>query len=211
MKRGIQGYVGYKVLRLSRFHSQLIPVMVLGIPSMQARILSLKLSFFVSSDNDSLSSQAFKNLQGDGLETSIIQQCRFLQEPYYSDFTSKILTSQGASSTLLHCKNMILKADSSLTLQKAKDHSSLKHLLELNVPWQTVWDMALEQGPLASSHAMRTLSVLTRPLFGTCLQMWYLWNYYYILLFWSCHLGLLYPRRPCWCDEPSKSTSLLYY
>ena len=101
MKRGIQGYVGYKVLRLSRFHSQLIPVMVLGIPSMQARILSLKLSFFVSSDNDSLSSQAFKNLQGDGLETSIIQQCRFLQEPYHSDFTSKILTSQGARSTLL--------------------------------------------------------------------------------------------------------------
>ena len=169
--------------------------------------LSLKLSFLsriVSSDNDSLSSQAFKNIWSDGLETSIIQQCRFLQEPYHSDFTSKILTSQGARSTLLDCKNIILKADSSLTLQKAKDHSSLKHLLELNIPWQTVWDMALEQGPLASSHAMRTLSVLV-----WWLQMLYLWNYYYILLFWSCHL-LPYPRRSCWCDEPSHISNFYY-
>lgn len=44
---------------------------------------------------------------------------------------------------------MIQEANTSLTLQKAKYLLSFKHLLELSISSQIVWDTVLEQGPLA--------------------------------------------------------------
>ena len=43
----LQGYVGCRILKLSKFHSHLIPLIDLGIPSMRARILSAKLGFLL--------------------------------------------------------------------------------------------------------------------------------------------------------------------
>ena len=79
-----QGQMGARILKLSKFHSHLIPLLALGIPSMRARILSAKLGFLLrirSPDNNSISSQTFKKLQSDALETALVQQCHYLQEP----------------------------------------------------------------------------------------------------------------------------------
>ena len=161
-----QGYVGCRILKLSKFHSHLIPLMVLGIPSMRARILTAKLCFLsriTSPENNSLSSQTFRKLQEDGVETALVQQCRFLQEPYDSDFASRILQAQGCTDELSSCKKEILKADASLVRARAADHPSLKFLLRLNLSWLTVWDDVLDQGPHATHHATRTLFTITKP------------------------------------------------
>ena len=61
-----QGYVECRILKLSKFHSHLIPLIVLGIPLMRTRILSAKLGFLsgiTDPENNSLSSQTFRKLQ----------------------------------------------------------------------------------------------------------------------------------------------------
>ena len=73
-------------------------------------------------------------LQADGVETALVQQCRFLQEPYDSDFASRILQAQGCTDELSSCKKEILKADTSLVRARAAEHPSLKFILRLISP-----------------------------------------------------------------------------
>ena len=129
-------------------------------------ILSAKLGFLsriTNPENNSLSSQTFRKLQADGVETALVQQRLFLQEPYDSDFASRILQAQGCTDELSSCKE-ILNADTSLVRARAADHPSLKCLLRLNLSWLAVWDDVLDQGPHVTHHATRTLFTITKPL-----------------------------------------------
>ena len=131
---------------------------------MRARILSAKFGFLsriTDPENNSLSSQTFRKLRADGVETALVQQCRFLQESYNSDFASRILQAQGCTDELSSCKKEILKADTSLVRVRAADHPSLKFLLRLNLSWLAVWDDVLDQGPHATDHATSTCTLFT--------------------------------------------------
>ena len=164
-----QGFVGCRALELSKYHCHSIPLITLGLPSMRARILRAKLCFLhrVSDPaRNCISTQAFRNLNRDEYEVSVIQQCRFLQEPYEMDFTSAILTSEGCRDTLKSVKEDLLQADSILTTTKARGHQSLNHLLQVNIPWLAVWDEALNRGPQATGHATRLLAALSKSSFG---------------------------------------------
>ena len=57
----------------------------------------LSASRITSPESNSLSSQTFRKLQADCVETALVQQCHLLQEPYdsWSDFAFRILQAQG--------------------------------------------------------------------------------------------------------------------
>ena len=164
-----QGFVGCRSLHLSRFHSHLIPRIVLGLPSMRARILCAKLGFLSrisTPDNNTLSSLAFRRLQSNNSETALVQQCRYLQEVYTTDFTSIVLSTEGCKASLKQVKKDIVELDASLAKAEAEDHASLQLLLQSGVHWPAVWDEALDRGPHATGNATTVLRMLTRPSFG---------------------------------------------
>ena len=91
-----QAELAKRILRLPRHTSNNVTRMALQWPSMRARILIIKLSFLlrVSRDNRSLSSRVFRSLATSEVESLIIVwQCRFLESPLQSNFTSSVLAS----------------------------------------------------------------------------------------------------------------------
>ena len=77
-----QSKLGKRILRLSRFHSHLAPLLALSWPSMAARIHLLKLGFLchlLSSEHDTLASRTFRTLASQDIYSlSVVQQCIFL-------------------------------------------------------------------------------------------------------------------------------------
>ena len=107
--------------------------MALQWPSMRARILIIKLSFLlrVSRDNRSLSSRVFRSLATSEVESLIIvQQCRFLESPLQSNFTSSVLASPKHIS-VTSMKKEIIKLDHSLLLSNATLHPSQRYIQEI--------------------------------------------------------------------------------
>ena len=129
--------------------------MALQLPSMRARILIIKLSFLlrVSRDNRSLSSWVFRSLATSEVESLIIvRQCRFLESPLQSNFTSSVLASpkHNIISITSMKKEIIRKLDQSLLISNATLHPSQCYIQEIAAnpegSWPKIWDSALEKG-----------------------------------------------------------------
>ena len=93
-----QAEIGKRILRLPKYTSNNIPLLVLRWPSMCARILCSKISFLfrTCSDDDgsSLRAQTFAAIAATDVNSlSIIKQCRFLQSsfPSLSNLTDEVL------------------------------------------------------------------------------------------------------------------------
>ena len=74
--------IGKRILQLPKSSANNIVRMVLLWPSIRARVLCIKLSFLlkVMRDEDSLSSQVFRSLAVDDVESLVlVKQCRFLK------------------------------------------------------------------------------------------------------------------------------------
>ena len=107
-----QGWIGKRILRLTRFHSNTTVHIGLDWPSMRARVLMRKLNYLrqlVGVSEDKLSSQIFHAFAGrDVSELTIIEQCRHLESVYEISFTSEILTSADSWASI---QKRILSAD----------------------------------------------------------------------------------------------------
>ena len=163
-----QAELGRRALKLSRFHNKLSPLIGLRWPTMRARILSLKLSFLANlldCTSTSLSSVILRSaLESGEEEVALVQQCRFLEEPYKSKFTDEILQGQSSLSSI---KKDLIRADQSWLSDLSSEHSSLRHLVSLKeVPWCKIWDVALDRGHNATLRATKVFSYLSWPLFG---------------------------------------------
>ena len=163
-----QAELGRRALKLSRFHNKLSPLIGLRWPTMRARILSLKLSFLANlldCTSTSLSSVILRSaLESGEEEVALVQQCRFLEEPYKSKFTDEILQGQSSLSSI---KKDLIRADQSWLSNLSSEHSSLRHLVSLKeVPWCKIWDVALDRGYNATLRATKVFSYLSWPLFG---------------------------------------------
>ena len=135
---------------------------------MRARILSLKLSFLANlldCTSTFLSSVILRSaLESGEEEVALVQQCRFLEEPYKSKFTDEILQGQSSLSSI---KKDLIRADQSWLSDLSSEHSSLRHLVSLKkVPWCKIWDVALDRGHNATLRATKVFSYLSWPLFG---------------------------------------------
>ena len=129
---------------------------------MRAYILIIKLSFLlrVSRDNRYLSCRVFRSLATLEVESLIIvRQCRFLESPLQSNFTS----SSPKHIHHFHEKE-IIKLDHSL-LSNATLHPSQRYIQEIAAnpegSWPKIWDSALEKGVFGTSCTLALLRFLS--------------------------------------------------
>ena len=134
---------------------------------MRARILIIKLSFLlrVSRDNRSLNSRVFRSLATSEVESLIIvRQCRFLESPLQSNFTSSVLASPKHIS-ITSMKKEIIKLDHSLLLSNATLHPSQRYIHEIAANPEGIWpkigDSALEKGIFGTSCTLALLRFLS--------------------------------------------------
>ena len=110
--------LGRRILRLSRFHSNISVLIGLDWPSMRARLLIRKLNYLkrvLLADDEKLSSQVFKCFAGrDVSNLTIIEQFRYLEGVYGTDFTGEALTSRLSQRDL---QKAILTADKAFRLK----------------------------------------------------------------------------------------------
>ena len=100
----------------------------------------------VNKGDDKISSQIFHLFASKDIsQLTIVEQCRYLEAVYETDFTSEILSS---TVTWKCMKKRILTADKMLDLVQSRKHESLKHLSTLysELSWLEIWDMALDYG-----------------------------------------------------------------
>ena len=120
----------------------------------------------VNKGDDKLSSQIFHLYASKDIsQLTIVEQCRYLEAVYDTDFTSEILSS---TVTWKCMKKRILVADKMLDLVQSRKHESLKHLSTLysELSWLKIWDMALDYGLRGTKAALCLYGTLPRPLFG---------------------------------------------
>ena len=164
-----QCWIGKKILRLSRSHSNTAVRIGLDWPSMRARVLIRKLNYLrklVGEGEERLSSQIFLAFGSrDVSQLTIIEQCRYLETVYETNFTGEVLTSADVWRNI-HKK--ILTVDKHLRADSASTHQSLKHLSAIHseVSWLRIWDVALDYGTRGSKSALSLFRTLSHPLFG---------------------------------------------
>ena len=132
--------LGRRILRLSRFHSNISVLIGLDWPSMRARLLIRKLNYLkrvLSANHEKLSSQVFKCFAGrDVSNLTIIEQCRYLEGVYGTDFTGGVLTTRLSQRDL---QKAILTADKAFQLKDCQTHQSLKHITGPGIPSELSW------------------------------------------------------------------------
>ena len=164
-----QAELGKRILILSKFTANNIPLLVLKWPSMCARLLCSKLSFLhhVCNGSSSLSTQVFRSLAtSDASSVSLIKQCKFLDTSLGSDFTNELLSDHSMS--IRDLKKRIITFDHNKTVESAKDHSSQLHvaLVESSNAWMKFWDIALDHGTDGTRAATTILKTMCRTVFA---------------------------------------------
>ena len=158
--------LGKRILRLSCSHSNASALIGLDWPSIRARVLIKKLCYLkrvLSSDNDKLSSEVLKFFASRDISTlTIVEQCRYLEGVYETDFTAEVLTTTVSKREL---QKRILATDKEYRLKLYHTHQSLKHIIAAP-SWLKIWDMALDHGARGTKAAVCFFSSLSRPLFG---------------------------------------------
>ena len=94
-----QAELGKRILRLPRTTATSIPLITLDWPSMRCRCLCAKLCFLSQacsgdSNTDTLREEVFKTLSYSDVEAlDLVKQCRLLELPYSTNFTSEVLSN----------------------------------------------------------------------------------------------------------------------
>ena len=170
----LQSEIGKRILKLSKFHADLAPIIGLHLPSIKARIAIQKLRFLtklLKSEQDDLASRVFRTLSADNVYSiSVVEQCRWLLEELGLGWIlQKCLSDPTASDTVKDLQNIILKQDWSQSVDSARNHPSLKHIVCSNfvaASWCSHWDRAPDLGTKGTRLFQCLFSSLCRPVFG---------------------------------------------
>ena len=164
-----QAELGRRVLKLPKFTSNTIPLLVLNWPTVCARVLCNKLSYLsrvCNGDSTSLRTQVFRSTAAsDATSMNIVRQCHFLDSVLGSEFTDEVLNEPNLC--LRNLKKRVIDADRKRVEEKSKDHPSLLYILRVAKEnlWLKFWDVALEHGLDGSKSSMALLKVLSLTLF----------------------------------------------
>ena len=166
-----QAEIGKRILSLSRYTSNYVPILALKWPSVTARLLCSKLSFLhaiLNDDSDeSLSSQVFHILAASDIDSiSLIKQCRLLDQTLGLNFTETLLVDP--STSFRDLKRQIITADYTRTLNMSEQHVSLEYVLKVanGGSWMRFWDNALEYGPEGTKASLAILNILSKSVFS---------------------------------------------
>ena len=170
--------MGKKMLRLSRFHANVLPSLALHLPSVKVQVLIRKLRFLArllcSVEPSSLGPSTFRHLAILNVdEICLIQQCRWLETTFLRTTASEmksitdscLLDPPRAISIVADAEPLLLEQDEVLTRETVLVHPSLRHVHDIS-NWLRVWDMALDRGPAGTVAVQKVLRFLTEPLFG---------------------------------------------
>ena len=118
--------VVYRILKLSKFHSQLSVRIGLSWPSITSRILKQKLSFLcrlLTSDDDSIATRTFNTfVSKNAYNLSLVKQCIFLDPKLKTNFTALILSDIGSSSASLKVmKKSIFSIHNTIKVRRKSD------------------------------------------------------------------------------------------
>ena len=161
-----QSDVGKRILNLPKYHSNLCSRIALNWSSMRLRILKRKMRFLVKlmkPENMSISAKVFRSLREDGVEPLAIQQCKYLEQEYDTNFTQAILTDSDVSINSIF--KALKEADQDYTRSLVSKSTSLKHLA-VSIPWLKLWDIARDRGIQGARSLQAILRVLTAPVFA---------------------------------------------
>ena len=160
-----QAEIGRRILKLSRFHSNLSTRIGLALPSILSRILKLKLGYLQNllfSKEDTIATTTFKIIASQNVyNMSLVKQCIFLDSKLKTNCTSQILSN---TSSLCSLKKCITTSDQHLLAEEASKHQSV--CLAAKINWLRVWEAARDKGPYWTQIAQSFYKILTRPLFG---------------------------------------------
>ena len=164
-----QAELGRRILKLSRYHSNLSVSLGLSWPSITSRILITKLKFLcrlLSSETETVATRTLHTLASEGLYSlGIVQQCIFLDSKLKVNTIPNILNNiDDPRSELKDLEEMILKSGKTLTYEESLNHQSVK--LACNINWLRVWEPARDKGPYWTRTAQSFYRILTSPLFG---------------------------------------------
>ena len=164
-----QAELGRRILKLSRYHSNLSVSLGLSWPSITSRILITKLKFLcrlLSSETETVATRTLHTLASEGLYSlGIVQQCIFLDSKLKVNTIPNILNNiDDPRSELKDLEEMILKSGKTLTYEESLNHQSVK--LACNINWLRVWESARDKGPYWTRTAQSFYRILTSPLFG---------------------------------------------
>ena len=160
-----QAELGRRVLKLPKFTSNTIPLLVLNWPTVCTRVFCNKLSFLsrvCNGDSTSLRTQVFRSIAAsDATSMNIVRQCHFLDSVLGSEFTDEVLNEPNLC--LRNLKKRVIDADCKRVEEKSKDHPSLLYILRVAKEnlWLKFWDVALEHGLDGSKSSMALLKVLS--------------------------------------------------
>ena len=112
---------------------------------MRTRVLIRKLNYLrrvVTADEDKLYSLTFKFFAGrDVSKRTIVEQCRYLEGVYCTNFTGEVLT------TTVSQRYLQKRVLTEFRLRELCTHQSLKHITAVpKLSWLKIWDMALDHG-----------------------------------------------------------------
>ena len=132
--------------------------------ALRARVLIRKLSYLkrvLSADYEKLGSQVFRVFaERDVSNLTIVEQCRYLEGVYGTNFTGEVLTSR---LFLRDVQKAILTADKEFRLKGCETCQSLMHVTRPGIPtelsWLKIWLLLL----IIGQDVLRLLYLFSMP------------------------------------------------
>ena len=160
-----QSEIGKRILNLPRHHANLCPLIGLQWPSMRLRVLHRKLGFLwrlMFPHHSSISVEVFNSMKDQLPGPLIVQQCKFLEQAYRTNFTSSIL--KGDITSIRPVKKALTTADQDLIWAQISQKNSLRSMSR-TISWPKLWDLARDRGIQGARSLSAIFKVLTTPIF----------------------------------------------
>ena len=160
--------MGKRILKIPKHYAKLLPRVSLQLPSMKVQRYSSRnyISWLISLP----AMMIHLDRPHSGLWPcvmwiiiiSLVQQCRWL-ERHQGSITDRCLQHPEEAESIVHEATYdLLKKDKHLTLLKASNHQSLKHVLNIEY-WLHVWDRALDKGRVGMVAIQKLIQYLAIP------------------------------------------------
>ena len=148
-----QGEMGKTILEVAKCTSNTAVGVVMGWPSMRARVLVRKLSFLrrlVLGDGSKLGSRMLRSLVDDEDSVTLVRECRELEEAYGTHYTDAVLRAEEeVGPHPREMKEEILRLDREMRLIRCTQADKAPVVADIArlAGWERLWDAALDEGP----------------------------------------------------------------
>ena len=170
-----QGEMGKRILGLAKWTSNTATGVVMGWPSMRARVLVQKLCFLqrlVLGDGCNLGSRMLRSLADDVESVTLVCECRELEEAFGTHYTDAVMRAgEGEGPHPRKMKEAIMKVDREMRLASCSqaDRAPVVADIARAAGWEKLWDATLDEGSRCVQRLKRLVkSACHRCFDGAC-------------------------------------------